>query len=362
MKKKLLSVLVILAIMLQVGCAGTAVSPSSPMPQSEVSDTSQALDSQSVDSQDATQVDDSQSEEAEPTNIRVAAIRGPTALGLLKLMDSQERGYAFNNYHFEILGSPDEVPPLLVRGDVDVAAVPGNLAAVLYNRMEGELQALAVVTLGVLHIADTTGEIHSVADLAGRTIYLHGQGATPEFALNYVLTQNGLIPGEDVFLEFRAEHAEIAALLETGQAEVALLPEPFASTVLARIDGLQLVLDLTEEWDRVQPDYGLIMSVVIARREFLENNPEAVAIFMEEYSESIDFMTTHISDGAQLAVDFGLIPNVDIAESALPRTHIVFITGEEMRQNLIGFYNVLYDAAPESIGGELPGESFFFLP
>ena len=297
-----------------------------------------------------------------PTTIRIAAMRGPTALGLLHLMDNAEQGHASNNYEFKLLGSPDEVPPLLVRGEIDIAAVPGNLAAVLYNRLEGEVQALAVVTLGVLHIVDTTNTIYSVADLAGRTIFVSGQGATPEFALNYVLTQNGLTPGVDVNISFHAEQAEIAALLETGQAEIALLPEPFVSTVLARVDNLRLALDLTQEWDHVQQDYSLIMSVVIARREFLENNPRAVAAFMEEYATSIEFMTTRIPEGAQLAADFGLIPSTYIAEAALPRTHMVFLTGEEMRRNLMGFYNVLYNAEPASIGGELPEEDFFFLP
>jgi len=290
--------------------------------------------------------------------VRIAAMRGPTALGLLPLME----GKGPVDYTFELLGSPDEVPPLLARGDIDIAVVPANLAAVLYNRMEGAVQALAVVTLGVLHVVDTTGTIHSVADLAGRTIYVTGHGATPEFALNYVLTQNGLTPGVDVNLEFRSEPSEIAALLETGQAEVALLPEPFVSTVLAQIDGLQLALDLTEEWDRVQQEYSLIMSVVLARRAFVESNPGTIAILMEEYADSIEFMTNHISDGAQLAADFGLIPNTTIGEAALPRTHLVFMTGEEMRRNLTGFYTVLYNAEPASIGGELVGESFFFMP
>ena len=304
----------------------------------------------------------SNSSEAEAPTIRVAAMRGPTALGLLALMDEHYRGNAVNDYEFTLLGSPDEVPPLLVQGNVDVAVVPGNLAAVLYNRLEGDVQALAVVTLGVLHIVDTTGEINSVADLAGRTIFSTGQGATPEFALNYVLTQNGLTPGVDVEIEFRAEPPEIAALLETGQIEVALLPEPFLSATMARVDGLRIALDLTEEWDRVQPDYSLIMSVVIARREFLENNPAAVASFMQEYAASINFMTTNIPAGARLAEDFELIPNAAIAEAAIPRTNIVFLTGDTMQRNLMGFYNVLFNAYPASVGGALPGEGFFFIP
>jgi NitT/TauT family transport system substrate-binding protein len=299
---------------------------------------------------------------AESPVIRVAALRGPTALGLLHLMDNQEQGLTQNTCTFELLGAPVEIAPLLVRGDVDVAAVPGNLASILYKQMDGAVQALAVVTLGVLHIVDATGEVNEIADLAGRTVFATGEGATPEFALNYVLKQNGLTPGVDVNIEFRAEATEIAALFELGLAEIALLPEPFASTVSARFPGLRVVLDLTEEWKRIQPDYGLIMSVVIARRAFLEAHPEAVAIFMEEYAQSIAFMTTHTAQAAQLAVDAGLVPNVNIAQTALPRTHMVFLTGDTMKRNLMGFYRVLYNESPASVGGELPDEGFFFMP
>jgi NitT/TauT family transport system substrate-binding protein len=285
--------------------------------------------------------------------IRVAALRGPTALGLLHMMDT-------TSHVFELVGSPVEIAPLLVRGDVDIAVVPGNMASVLYNQTNGAVQALAVVTLGVLHIVDSTGGIYSVADLAGRTVFATGEGATPEFALNYVLRKNGLEPWVDVFIEFRAEPTEIAALFDLGQAEVALLPEPFVSTITARIDGLRVALDLTEEWNRVQPEYGLIMSVVVARREFLESYD--ITDFMDEYAQSIAFMTANTPQAAQLAVDFGLIPNTPIALTALPRTHLVFLSGEMMRQNLTGFYRVLYNENPASIGGNVPDADFFFIP
>ena len=301
-------------------------------------------------------------QEEEPTLVRIAAMRGPTALGLLHLMEQQELDNTRNDYSFMLLGMPDQLPPYLVRGEIDIAAVPGNLASILYNQLDGDIQALAIVTLGVLHIVDTTGEINSVADLAGRTIFVSGQGATPEFALNYVLMQNGLTPGEDVNIEFRVEHTEIAAMLGAGTAEIALLPEPFVSTVLAQVDGLRIALDLTEEWNRVQPDYGLIMSVVIGRRSFLEENPVAIAILLEEYAQSVEFVTTNIPQAAQLAAQFEIIPNPAIAEAALPRTHITFLNGQVMKQNLMGFYGVLYSQCPRSIGGRLPDENFFFIP
>ena len=304
----------------------------------------------------------SPTEPEDAATVRIAAMRGPTALGLLRLMYEQEQELTQNNYEFTLLGSPDEVPPLLVRCEVDIAAVPGNLAAILYNSDAVDVQALAVVTLGVLHIIDMTGEVHSIQDLAGRTVHVSPQGATPEFALNYVLTMNGLTPGVDVDIVFRAEHTELAALMETGQADIALLPEPFASTVVARIDGARFALDLTEEWNRVQEDYGLIMSVVVARREFLEANPEAVRVLLEEYAASIAFMQNNVSAGAQLAVDFEIIGALPIAQAALPRTHVVFLNGDEMKRNLMGFYNVLYNENPASIGGSLPEDDFFFIP
>jgi len=300
-------------------------------------------------------------ERQHPT-VRVAALHGPTALGLLSLMDNHNRGLAGLDYTFEILGAPTEVPPLLVRGDVDIAVVPGNFAAVLYNQMEGAIQSLAVVTLGVLHIVDATGEVHHVEDLRGRTIFATGEGATPEFALNYVLTQNGLIPGTDVFIEFRSQAPEIAAAFELGHAEVALLPEPFVSNITAQLPHLYVALDLTEEWNRVQSDYGLMMSVVVARREFIENHPQTVAAFMDAYAQSIVFMTTELDAAAQLAVDFGLIGDVYIARAALPRTHMVFITAEDKRRNLNGFFRVLYEANPQSVGGAVPDDAFFFIP
>ena len=300
-----------------------------------------------------------QEEEQEGVTVRIAAMRGPTALGLLGLMDISEAGDALQDYEFTILGSPDEVPPLIVRGDIDVAAVPANLASVLYNQLNGDVVALAIVTLGVLHVVDTSGEVHSIEDLRGRTVLVHGQGATPEFAFNYVLNQNGLVPGVDVFLDFRSEHAEVAALLGTGQGDVALLPEPFVSTVLANIDGLRLALDLTEEWNRVQPEYGLIMSVVIARRQFLADSPGAISTLLGEYKNSIDYVRGNTASAAQLAARFEIIPNAAIAENALPRTHVVFIDGQEMRQNLIGFYGVLHSENPMSVGGNLPGDDFF---
>ena len=302
----------------------------------------------------------SAAQEPESVSLRIATPRGPAALGLLYLMEQSQNDTTLGNYAFYIIGSPDEIPPMLVRGDIDIAAVPPNLASILYNNPNLDIQVLAVPTMGVLHIVDTTASIRSIEDLRGRTIHSSGGGGMPEFILNYVLLGNGMTPDVDVEIVFRPEHAEIAALLEGGIAEIAMLPEPFATTTVNRVDNLEYALDMTAEWDRVSPDAGLVMTAVIARREVIQNNPDAIRTFLQEYSESILFIQQNVDEAAELAVAHDIIPAAPIARAAIPRSNIVFITGEQMKRYLEGMLRVFYSQSPASIGGQMPDADFYF--
>jgi len=292
-----------------------------------------------------------------PENYRVnmAVLPGPSAIGSLWLMGGE------NAYDIQVLGSPEEVGPMLAQGLVDIAAVPTNMASVLYNNLPGGVTVLALSTMGVLHILDTTGEIASVEDLRGRTIHLSGMGAAPEFVLNYVLSQNGLTPDVDVFLEFHGEQPQIAALLAQGVAEIALLPEPFATTVLMQNDHVSHALDLTEEWGKVA-DTGLVMTAIVVRNAFLNENPQAVSNFMVDFDLSIQFVQQNVAEAAELAVEFGIIPNPNIAMQAIPRTNQTFIAGVDMERYVMGYLSVLYNQLPQSVGGSLPSEQFFYRP
>lgn len=305
-------------------------------------------------------LDDSGGGSALERELRIVTPRGPGALGMLDLMERNQTGDTDVSYVFTLVGSPDEMPPLLIRGDVDIAAVPPNLASILHNNPNIDIQALAVVTMGVLHIVDSSGEIGSVEDLRGRTIHASGGGGTPEFILNHVLNGNGLTPGVDVYLDFRPEFAEIAALLEGGIAEIAMLPEPFATTVLTRVEGVTHALDLSHEWNRLHPDAGLVMTVVIARTEVVENYPELINVFMSEYEESISFVQQNVNEAAELAVSHDIIPAAHIAREAIPRSNIVFVTGERMQRYVDGVLRVFYEQLPQSVGGQLPDASFYF--
>lgn len=290
---------------------------------------------------------------AEGANI--AALKGPTAMGMVRMMDT-----ASADYHFEICAA-DEITPQLVKGDIDIAALPANLAAVLYNRTEGALKVLGVNTLGVLYIAERGENIHSVADLKGKTIYSAGKGSTPEYALNYILSANGLTVGEDVTIEFKSEHSEcLAALLNDADA-VAMLPQPFITTAMSKAQDMRVALDLTEEWDRLQPEGGsaMITGVVVARSEFIDQNPDLIQQFLADYASSVDYVHSNNAEAAQLVEKFDIVPAA-VAEKALPECNICLITGAEMQEKLSGYLNVLYQAAPESVGGALPLADFYY--
>ncbi|MCL2170605.1 MAG: PhnD/SsuA/transferrin family substrate-binding protein [Defluviitaleaceae bacterium] len=290
--------------------------------------------------------------------VNVGMMRGPSALGLLHLMENAES--SGNNYNFTIAGSPDEIVPLLVRGEIDIAAVPANLAAVLFNNPNLEISVISINTLGVLYIVDTSDSVDSVADLAGRSIAAFGQSATPEFVLNFVLRQNGLEPGQDVTINWHGSNEEIAAELAAGRANIAMFPEPFVTTVLMQNSAAQIALDVNEEWARVQPDYGMVMTATIARNAFIEAHPDALATFLTENSNSVEFVNGNPAAAADMAVYHGIIPNPNIAANAIPRSNLVFYTGDTMRNYLMGFLRVLYAANPASVGGTMPRQCCFF--
>lgn len=295
--------------------------------------------------------------------VRVGGLKGPTAMGMVKLMEEDAAGTTANDYEFTLAGSADEINPLLIKGELDIAAVPTNVASVLYNKTEGQVEILALNTLGVLYVVENGNTIQSVEDLRGKTIYSTGKGATPEYALDYILGENGLTAGTDVTVEYKSEHSELASLLAAGQADLAVLPQPFVTSVLAKNPDVRIALNLTEEWDKVTEDGSkLTMGALVVRKDFAESNPEAVRNFLKEYQASTQYVTdeANLDDAAALIEQYGII-SAAVAKQALPYCNIVCITGEEMRTAAEGFLSILAKANPQSVGGTLPAEDFYYI-
>lgn len=306
-----------------------------------------------------------QPEPASKALIKVAALKGPTGIGMVKLIEDSKAGTTANDYEFELVGAPDEIVAKLTSGSVDVAAVPTNLAAVLHNKTNGNIQLIAINTLGVLYVLENGNSVQSIADLQGKTISITGQGATPEYALNYILEQNGLVPGQDVTVNFLSEHAELATLAATGKADLVMLPEPFVTSVLAKNSNLRIALDITEEWRQAtakagNPGVELAMGCIVARKDFVETNKAALDVFLAEYQASTAFVNEHVDEAAEMVAANGIIADPVLAKKAIPGCNIVYLDGDAMRQSAKVFYEVLFSANPKSVGGKLPSDDFYY--
>ena len=309
---------------------------------------------------------ETQTEEVTGESYSVAALKGPTAMGLVKLMHDAESGAELtNDYTFTLAASADEVSPKLMQGELDIACVPANLAAVLYQKTGGEIVTLGINTLGVLYIVENGNAVTSMADLAGKTIVASGKGSTPEYALRYLLRENGVDPDGGVVIDWKSEHSECVSALATGAATIAMLPQPFVTVAQSKLQDLRVALDLTEEWDALDNGSALLTGVVVARKDVVEENPAAIDAFLADYAQSVEWVNANTADAAALIGDYGIV-DAAVAEKALPACNIVCITGAEMKEKLSGYLQILFEEDPSSVGAQagddtgLPGDDFYY--
>lgn len=357
-KKKLLALGLSLALTLSLtACGQKAAEPEQPEEPAQTEEPE-------VEAPDGT--------EADTAHFRIAALKGPTAMGLVKLMKDNDEtigallssakpyeGEVGNLYTFTLAGSADEVTPALIKGDLDMACVPANLAAVLYGKTDGAMEVLAVNTLGVLYIVENGDAVQSMADLKGQTIVAAGKGSTPEYALRYLLTENGIDPDNDVTIDWKSEHSECVASLASGAATIAMLPQPFVTVAQTQLPDLRVALDLTEEWDALDNGSALLTGVVVARADFVKEHPAAVSNFLEQYSASVDWVNANTAEAAELIGGYDIV-DATVAEKALPYCNIVCVTGTEMMDMLSGYLSVLWEQDAESVGGGMPNDDFYY--
>lgn len=298
--------------------------------------------------------------EAEKETIRVAGLKGPTSIGLVKVMKDNADGKAANKYEFTIAGSADEITPKLNKGELDMAAIPANLASVLYNNTNGAIKVLAINTLGVLYIVEKGDTVKSVADLKGKTIYATGKGSTPEYTLRYILSKNGVDPDNDVTIEWQSEPTAVVPLLKANDNAIAMLPQPYVTVAQSNVEGLNIALNLTDEWGKIEGSGALVTGVLVARTEFVEKHPDAVKKMLNEYAASSEYVNANIDDAAALVEEFDIF-KAAIAKKAIPYCNIKVITGDEMRTSLSSYLAVLFEQNAKAVGGKLPDDAFYYV-
>lgn len=299
-------------------------------------------------------------DKASPVDIKVAAMKGPTAIGMVKLMQDAKDGKTFNNYDFQIAAAADEFTSLLVKGDIQIAAVPCNAASALYNKSNGKIKVLGINTLGVLYILENGNTVKDLSDIKGKTIYSTGKGTTPEYTLRYLLAKAGIDPDKDVTIEYKSEASEVAAIMKKeGNGTIAMLPQPYVTTVMLSDDDIRIAFDVTQEWERLTSDGSTIVTGVIAvNADFYESNKSAVDMFMKEYQQSVEYVNANIDDAAKLVEEFNIF-KADVAREAIPYCNITFIKGSEAAGKIDKYLSVLNEQNPQSVGGKMPDDGFY---
>lgn len=301
---------------------------------------------------------------SEDTVVRVGGLKGPTTMGLVKLMDDAENGTSANQYEFTMVTAADELTALVAGNKVDIALLPANVASVLYAKTEGNVSVIDINTLGVLYLVSSDTSVASIEDLKGKTVYLPGKGTTPEYALRYLIQAAGLAE-DDVTLEFKSEAAEVAAILSEQPEALGLLPQPFVTSALAQNEALSIVLDLNSVWDSFQSDENpgsLVTGVTIVNNGFLSAHKSLVDAFLEEHASSIRFTADDPEASAALIEKAGIVAKAAIAQKALPYCNIAYYDANTMKSMLEGYLSVLYEQNPASVGGALPNDDFYYIP
>ena len=301
--------------------------------------------------------------EREEEIVKIAAIKGPPAMGIVKLFSDNEEGKTLNKYNSKIVATPDEIVAMIGKGELDIASIPSNLASVLYNKTGGKVQVASIIAFGILYVVENNGEtVKTVKDLKGKTIYANGKGATPEIVLNYILKENGLEPGKDVQIEFKSEASEVVSALSRDPEGIALLNQPFVTVARNKNPKLRIAFSVEEEWDKVSGSTkgSQVSGVIILNRDFAEKNPEKVMNFLKEYEQSVKFVKENIDEGAKLMEKYDIIPE-PLAKKAIPETEITYVAGEEMKEKISAYLKILFEADPKIIGGKIPGDDFYYI-
>ncbi|MDO5023007.1 MAG: ABC transporter substrate-binding protein [Eubacteriales bacterium] len=293
-------------------------------------------------------------------DIRLGGLKGPTTMGLVKLIEDNESGNLTQKYDFTMAVSADELVPKFINGEMDIIAVPTNLASVLYNKTNGGAKLLGIGATGVLYIVQKGGEkISTLKDLKGKTLYATGKGTTPEMALNYLLDKEGLKLGEDVKVTWLSEPTEAIAKFALDEEALALLPEPFVTVAKTKVEGLESVISLDEEWKRLGDGSMLTTACVVARKDFVESNPEKVEQFLKDFFSSVEYVNANLDEAAKLVEKNGIV-KAPIAKKAIPFCNLTALTKDDMKLAAEGYIKVLFDQNPKSVGGSLPEDDFYY--
>lgn len=363
MKKKLSIILALATSAALLGAcqSTTPADSSSAVSETSVSSVSETPETSTSTSAEATSTSSVEvSDTASDVTVRVAALKGPTTMGLLELLSENDAGTSAQKYDFTMVTAADEVVASMAKNELDIALIPANLASVLYQKTEKGISVIDINTLGVLYLVSADETITDIPSLKGKTVVLTGKGTTPDYCLQYLLSKNGLSTA-DVTLEYKSEATEVVSDISADPSKIGLLPQPFATVAQLQNDTLKSVCDLNAEWNKVSPESSLVTGVTVVDNDFLQANPDAVDTFLDEHEASSAYANENVDVTAELVVSAGIIEKAPVAAKAIPFCNITYIDGADMQAKLSGYLQALYDLDPTAVGGQMPDEEFYYV-
>ncbi len=291
--------------------------------------------------------------------VRISVLNGTTGFGIAKLMSDHKNGNAALNYSFKVETDAENITKPLIKGEVDIAALPTNAASNLYNKTEGEVTVLALNTLGVLYVVENGSTVKTLADLEGKTVYCPAQN--PAFIFEAICKASGVSVTIDTTYAQPAALMSVVAASDEGM--IAVLPQPVLTVAMSKNENLTVALDLTAEWKNAVGSDSLVQGCIVVRTEFLEAHPNEVVKFLEEYKSSIEFVNQNPAEASEMVVELGIYTGAaPVAAKAIPSCNIVYMDGVAMQDALSAFLETMYNFKAESVGGALPGDDFYFIP
>ena len=292
--------------------------------------------------------------------INIYALNGTTALGMAQLIDSVNKETAEMNYNVSLHTSADAITGAIISGECDIAALPTNVAVKLFNKSEGKLQLLALNTLGVLYLLQNGENVTSLSDLEGKTVYVPGAGANPEY-ITAALIQNAGISNVTIDATTYNSPDALQAAIVANQISLAVLPEPKVTATVSSNENVKVALDLTQEWETINGKDTLVQGCLVVNTEFAKEHPTEVSKFLDDYKASVDFISEGSDEAIQMIVDATILPKAAIAKKALPGCNICFIAGEDMKAVMNTFCEKIFAYDKTSIGGAMPTDEFYYV-
>lgn len=294
---------------------------------------------------------------------KVGVLNGPSGIPCGQLIEEKNE----NGLNFEIFASAQTELPKLLKGEIDIGFLPPNAAAKVYNTTKGNLVTVGIAGNGNLFLISKDEKIKSLKNLSGKTVACAGQGATPEYMIRYLLSKNGVKTSDEkkankksVTLDFSTPNPQIAAALIEGKFDYALVPEPFATVAESKDPSIKRVLNIQKEFEKSEKIQSFPMTLIVVNSNYAKANPDKVEKFINIYEKASSWTRENPQEAGKSAEKANIGLQAKVAEKAIPNAAFTWKRAKEGKAEIEKLLSIFLDFAPESIGGKLPDEGFYY--